>query len=194
MGREQRARVAGTRTLLRAGGNGFCTLKFSVYRIPVRWAGKASRVNFTEREVIVLNMIKAIGKIIFLNIISVFFGLLQLIFLFFLVKIDFIDNFYFEKIYRDCVILFFCSALIVTSNAEYYFTKRRYSKLLEGFLFYILPGALVFHTVILYCGSIKYSESINLNLLKCGTNICLILSIIYSFVFHILKNNSWRLK
>ncbi|GBU25804.1 hypothetical protein R83H12_02462 [Fibrobacteria bacterium R8-3-H12] len=145
----------------------------------------------------VKNAYKAFGyallKSLGWNIIIVPLGLLQLIFLFLLTHIGFITNFDNQKIYRDCVILFFCSVHIANSSVEFFFAKKRLPKLLEGFLCYILPIVLISYTVILYCGNIGYSEAINVELLKKDTNTCLILSIIYSLIFHTLKFNSWKL-
>jgi len=137
-------------------------------------------------------ILKAIAKSLCWNFIGVLFGLMQLAILFLLTSLNgtFFDI---DKILKDGVILFFCSTFVVASGAEYYFVKRRYAKLFEAFFFYILPILLITSIVVLYCGVIGFGE-VDMNVLKKGTYICFIFSIVYSLVFHTLKFHSWRSK
>jgi len=137
-------------------------------------------------------ILKAIAKSFCWNFIGVLFGLMQLGILFLLTSLNgtFFDI---DKIFKDGVILFFCSAFVAASGAEYYFTKRRYAKLFEAFFFYISPILLIVSIVVLYCGVIGFGE-VNMNVLKKGTYTCFTLSIMYSLIFHTLKFHSWRSK
>jgi hypothetical protein len=141
---------------------------------------------------VILKMIKAFLASLCWTFAGILFGLIQLIVLLTLRKMG-IYSFDIDEIFKNCTILFFCSAIVVTSGAEYFIINYSFPKPLGVFLFYLFPLALIVLTGFIY-GGIIISKSVDMNVLKDGTYTCFILSIIHSFIFNTLKFHSWGSK
>lgn len=127
---------------------------------------------------------EAAGKSISVNAITVFFGLLQLFCLFVCTQVS-TNDWNFDKIIKDCVILFFCSALVSASIVEYYCmeNKHRICNFCELIFIILLPFVLIIVISNIYVISI-FNLSIDTKGIKSATYLCLIFSIGYSLVFH----------
>jgi hypothetical protein len=150
-------------------------------------------MNLKDRDgkKLIFSLFQSIGW----NVICVVTGLLQLLAMFLFVSLNKkAAGMNIDKIFSDGVILFFCSAVILTTVIDYYSLKYRWPKLFEGFFFFAVPVGVIFLTIILYCATMGYGDDIDIDLLKQLTYMCFIVVISHSIVFRTIKIYSGSLR
>jgi hypothetical protein len=145
-----------------------------------------SRIFSTFRTVL-----KAILLSLGWNLFSVLAGLLQLgliiVFALFSGKQVGID-----KILKDGIFLFFCTAFLSGSIIDFLFTKKRYPKIFYWLFIYIFPSALILFIAVLYIeilglnGEVEQKE-IGQNMVLYGTYICFMLTLGHSLIYRSLS-------
>jgi len=127
-------------------------------------------------------------KSVFWTFFCVFFGLLQLLAIYVIAKTR-NDVFDLDKILRDGVILFFCSAFIFTSVIDYFSTDYKHSKQAEWFfLFFVfIPVIMVLFILILYTNLLGSAEHVDMNFLRQGTILCFIITVIHAIIFRAIR-------
>jgi len=133
-----------------------------------------------------LKVLKAILKSIGWNTVAIIAGLLQLLVLLLLALIN-NKTFSFEKILMDGVILFFCSAFVITSVIDYYSISRRYPKSFEAIFFFIIPLFMIVFIITLYCAIVEFGDGVDIEVLKVGTMSCSLVAVTHSLIFRTLK-------
>lgn len=134
--------------------------------------------------------LKCVLKSLGYNVFYVVFGLIQLVIFVLSVSLDKhleLGLVITERILTDGVILFFCTACICSSVLDYYFTPREnlnYPKLVEGLVFTCIPILMFIFVTVLYCGTFFIDKNyINDELVKYGTIVCFVFTVLYSLVF-----------
>jgi len=134
----------------------------------------------------IFNAFKTILKAIFLSIgwntLSVLIGFLQLFLMigYALISGKQVEH---DRILKDGVILFFCSAFISGSIIDYLFAEIRYHKIFEWLFMYFFPGIIICAIVFLYSAILGLNDSIDIDVLLYGTYICCTLTVGHSLIY-----------
>jgi len=127
---------------------------------------------------------RASGKSLGWNILSVVGSLLQVI-----IIIGYAhykgNQVAYDRILKDGIILFFCSAFLASTVVDYWFTEELKIpiKLIEGLFIYVLPLGLIGFITSLYSAILLPNDSGDMDEILQATKICFILTVVHSFIY-----------